>query len=286
MKAKRLVTLALPIMLLSACTTETYGLTQAEFRKVDKEFKADKMIEDMKRMHYKDEEIERQLRGALAKLEYEEEQRSGKKSDKKSESQTEVDKEKENSSAKETRSGNDKTNKKHTIPISSTEFPDYMFDLLIDLKYSIRTLKKESDAFSIASYEGEPKDTIIKIYSQLDSLERVEVPKKYTDYEYIIKEGIEDIRDYLPKVEKAFKKYEDPRNDKKKVKDEVEDALDGIDSGMYTWQPFFADMNDKDPNALKEAIKNKQDVIKQDHNSFGKGTSSTTDGSINYTPKK
>lgn len=49
MKAKRLITLALPIMLLSACTTETYGLTQSEFRQVDKEFKADKMIEDMKK---------------------------------------------------------------------------------------------------------------------------------------------------------------------------------------------------------------------------------------------
>ena len=45
-------------------------------------------------------------------------------------------------------------------------------------------------------------------------------------------------------------------------------------------------MNDKDPNTLKEAIKNKQDVIKQDHDSFGEGPSSTTDGSINYTPKE
>ncbi|MCW9134069.1 hypothetical protein OF830_25030 [Bacillus paramycoides] len=95
MKAKKLVTLALPIMLLSACTTETYGLTQAEFRKVDKEFKADKMIKDMKQLHYSDEQIEAQLRGALAQLEYEEEQRSGKKSDKKSERKTDVDKKEE-----------------------------------------------------------------------------------------------------------------------------------------------------------------------------------------------
>ncbi|SEJ43802.1 hypothetical protein SAMN04487780_10795 [Bacillus thuringiensis] len=38
MKAKRLVTFALPIMLLSACTLNIYGLTQAEYRKVDKEY--------------------------------------------------------------------------------------------------------------------------------------------------------------------------------------------------------------------------------------------------------
>ncbi len=39
------------------------------------------MIKDMKQLHYSDEQIEAQLRGALAKLEYEEEQRSGKKTD-------------------------------------------------------------------------------------------------------------------------------------------------------------------------------------------------------------
>lgn len=38
MKAKRLVTFDLPIMLLAGCTTKTYGLTQLEFRKVDKEY--------------------------------------------------------------------------------------------------------------------------------------------------------------------------------------------------------------------------------------------------------
>ncbi|EEL88970.1 hypothetical protein bcere0029_10350 [Bacillus cereus AH1272] len=38
MKTKKLVTLAVPIMLLAGCTTETYGLTQSELRKVDKEY--------------------------------------------------------------------------------------------------------------------------------------------------------------------------------------------------------------------------------------------------------
>lgn len=60
-------------MLLAGCTTETYGLTQSEFRQVDKEFKADKMIKDMKQLHYSDEQIEKQLRMALAQLKYEEE---------------------------------------------------------------------------------------------------------------------------------------------------------------------------------------------------------------------
>ncbi len=88
MKAKRLVTLALPVMLLTGCTTETYGLTQAEFKQVDKEFKADKMIEDMKRLHYSDEEIEKQLRGALATIKSEKEEKKN-KPDKKSEVKTE-----------------------------------------------------------------------------------------------------------------------------------------------------------------------------------------------------
>lgn len=66
MKAKKLITLALPVMLMAGCTTETYGLTQSEYKLVDKHFKADKLIEDMNRMHYSDEQIEQQLRGALA----------------------------------------------------------------------------------------------------------------------------------------------------------------------------------------------------------------------------
>ncbi|SCC46083.1 DUF3994 domain-containing protein [Bacillus wiedmannii] len=74
MKAKKLLTLALPVMLLAGCTLETYGLTQSEYRQVDKEFKADEMVEHMKQMHYSDEEIERQLRGALANINSEKEE--------------------------------------------------------------------------------------------------------------------------------------------------------------------------------------------------------------------
>lgn len=39
MKMKRkLLALAIPFMLLAGCTTETYGLTPSELRKVDKEY--------------------------------------------------------------------------------------------------------------------------------------------------------------------------------------------------------------------------------------------------------
>lgn len=78
MKAKKLITLALPVMLMAGCTLETYGLTQSEFKQVDKEFKADEMIEHMKKMHYSDEEIERQLRGALATVKAEKEEKKDK----------------------------------------------------------------------------------------------------------------------------------------------------------------------------------------------------------------
>ncbi|MFK4293734.1 hypothetical protein ABH955_005041 [Bacillus sp. RC240] len=35
---RKMLALALPVMLLAGCTTETYGLTQSELRKVDKEY--------------------------------------------------------------------------------------------------------------------------------------------------------------------------------------------------------------------------------------------------------
>ncbi|MFK4480636.1 hypothetical protein ABH947_004876 [Bacillus sp. RC206] len=35
---RKMGALALPVMLLAGCTTETYGLTQSELRKVDKEY--------------------------------------------------------------------------------------------------------------------------------------------------------------------------------------------------------------------------------------------------------
>jgi hypothetical protein len=35
---RKMLALALPVMLLAGCTTETYGLTQSEFRKVEKEY--------------------------------------------------------------------------------------------------------------------------------------------------------------------------------------------------------------------------------------------------------
>ncbi|WP_080495133.1 DUF3994 domain-containing protein [Bacillus cereus] len=88
MKAKKLITLALPVMLLAGCTLETYGLTQSEYRQVDKEFKADKMVKDMKQLHYSDEQIEAQLRGALASLDSD-------KEDKKSTSTYETEEETE-----------------------------------------------------------------------------------------------------------------------------------------------------------------------------------------------
>ena len=35
---RKLLTSAMPVMLLAGCTTEAYGLTQPELRKVDKEY--------------------------------------------------------------------------------------------------------------------------------------------------------------------------------------------------------------------------------------------------------
>ncbi|MED2040034.1 hypothetical protein P4V58_23275 [Bacillus wiedmannii] len=57
--------------MLVGCTLNTYGLTQSEYRKVDKYYDADKMVSDLKKLHYSDEQIENQLRNALSRIEYE-----------------------------------------------------------------------------------------------------------------------------------------------------------------------------------------------------------------------
>ncbi|WP_128854551.1 hypothetical protein [Bacillus sp. CDB3] len=86
-----------------------YGLTQSKYRQVDKVFETDKIVEDMKHLRYSDEEIERQLRGALAKGKSEAEEKQGSKSDIKSES-----KEK-------------KTRLK--MYVTDFQYPDYLYDI-------------------------------------------------------------------------------------------------------------------------------------------------------------
>lgn len=58
-------------LMLGGCSSETYGLTNKEYRLVDKYYEADKMVEELKSFGYSDEEIERQLKSALHQVEAE-----------------------------------------------------------------------------------------------------------------------------------------------------------------------------------------------------------------------
>ncbi|MGN7177793.1 hypothetical protein [Cytobacillus sp. SAFR-174] len=53
-------------LLLLGCSSNTYGLTSEEYKLVDKYFDADKLAKDLKQLGYSDQEIEKQLRAALA----------------------------------------------------------------------------------------------------------------------------------------------------------------------------------------------------------------------------
>lgn len=58
-------------LMLAGCSSNAYGLTNAEYKLVDEYFEADEMVEDLQKFGYSDEDIEIQLRAALAQVEYE-----------------------------------------------------------------------------------------------------------------------------------------------------------------------------------------------------------------------
>ncbi|MEC2463592.1 hypothetical protein P9X10_01575 [Bacillus cereus] len=245
MKAKKLIALTLPVLLFTGCTSNTYGLTQEEYRKVDKEFKADKMIKDMERLHYSDEQIEAQLRGALSQLEYEEEQKKEEKSDKVKDKETDKDESRENKIIRD------------SVYVSATDYVDFMFRELVNFKSHIRTITKESNALAEGGYEGSAKDTVRSLRKNLEDMSEVKIPKKYGDYEYKIRDANEALLKQMPELEKAIDKYGDASQDKKKVKEEVDKVLKKVDEAMYIWEPFFSDMNSMNPNSLRKAVEGK-----------------------------
>lgn len=245
MKAKKLIALTLPVLLFTGCTLNTYGLTQAEYRKVDKEFKADRMIEDMERLHYSDEQIEAQLRGALSQLEYEEEQKKEEKSGKKEEKETDKEDSGESKIIRD------------SVYVSATDYVDFMFRELVNYKSYIKTITKESNALAEGGYEGSAKDTVRSLRKNLTDMLEVKIPKKYSDYEYKIRDANEALVKQMPDLEKAVDNYEDSSQDKKKVKEEVDKVLKEIDKAMYIWEPLFSDMNSMNPNSLRKAVEGK-----------------------------
>ncbi|WP_342429249.1 hypothetical protein [Neobacillus sp. FSL H8-0543] len=58
-------------LMLVGCSSNTYGLTREEYKLVDKYYEADEMVEELKKFGHSDEEIEKQLRAALAQVKFE-----------------------------------------------------------------------------------------------------------------------------------------------------------------------------------------------------------------------
>ena len=58
-------------LMLAGCSSDTYGLTNKEYRLVDTYYEADEMVGELKSFGYSDEEIERQLRSALNQVKLE-----------------------------------------------------------------------------------------------------------------------------------------------------------------------------------------------------------------------
>lgn len=265
MKAKGLVTLALPVMLLTGCTTETYGLTQAEFKQVDKEFKADKMIEDMKRLHYSDEEIEKQLRGALATIKSEKEEKKNepdKKSEVKTESYSREGKTETNKSGYDNDVEGYPTDKldksdREMVKLSEKEYPYRLFELLVDFQYDLKGIEKESELMvaedELITYPT--LDYINRARTVLDEFEKINPPKKYKEYqETIIPEVIGKSRKGLDRVEEAVRKYEEKRHNGTRLKEELEKGMNDITGAQSLYEPMFREFDHDYPDARKKAL--------------------------------
>ncbi|MCU5508112.1 DUF3994 domain-containing protein [Bacillus cereus] len=270
MKAKRIVTLALPIMLLSACTTETYGLTQSEFRQVDKEFKADKMIEDMKKMHFSDEDIEKQLRGALATIKAKQEEAEKKSKPKKDiqldsySKETKTDTGKQSSDKDDTEGfPTDDIDKKEksTKKLSEKEYVNRAFELRLDLQHEIDSIKAKAKSM-MEDGESITKPTIDAITDTrlvLDDLESMNAPKKYEEQqEYLIKEAVTKSREGLNRVEEDIRKFGDGRIGTVRLKEVLEKGMNDVNYGPRLLETLFEDFEADYPGAKQKAMDKKQ----------------------------
>jgi hypothetical protein len=274
MKAKKLITLALPVMLMAGCTTETYGLTQSEYKLVDKHFKADKLIEDMNRMHYSDEQIEQQLRGALATIKSEQEE-AKKKSKPKEEIQLDSYSKEEKSDTGKLKKDidnvegypTDTVGKKDvsTKKLSEKEYVTRLFELRLDLQQELDRLDKEiKTMFDDGGELTKPTiDAITDTRLVLNELEAVNPPKKHEEFhEYVIKSGIKDSREGLNRVEEDVRKFMVGGISTARQKEVVEKGMRDINSGPEMWETSFEDFEKEFPGVQQKVMVKKQKEIK------------------------
>lgn len=234
--------------MLVGCTLNTYGLTQSEYRKVDKYYDADKMVSDLKKLHYSDEHIENQLRNALSRIEYE----KGSKE--------------EESSSKESKSNVSDTEGEKKVKVSEKDYPYRLTELHLEFQYHLKKLEKKTDElFTEKSvYIGEIDSLISHISLDINRFEKIKPPKKYEDYQFLIQEGVEEIRKHLIKVEDAVRQY-DGKYDKDKAKEIIQNGMFGIDEGVSKWETVFKGINEKYPDIEQKVKEENQKHAKEGH---------------------
>ncbi|MGZ9651838.1 DUF7018 domain-containing (lipo)protein [Bacillus cereus] len=239
--------------MLVGCTLNTYGLTQSEYRKVDKYYDADKMVSDLKKLHYSDEHIENQLRNALSRIEYE----KGSKE--------------EESSSKESKSNVSDTEGEKKVKVSEKDYPYRLTELHLEFQYHLKKLEKKTDELFTEKgvYIGEIDSLISHISLDIKRFEKIKPPKKYEDYQFLIQEGVEEIRKHLIKVEDAVRQYDDRKYDgeynKDKAKEIIQTGMFGIDDGVSKWETVFNGINEKYPDIEQEVKEENQKHAKEGH---------------------
>lgn len=234
--------------MLVGCTLNTYGLTQSEYRKVDKYYDADKMVSDLKKLHYSDEHIENQLRNALSRIEYE---KGGKEDE---------------SRSKESKSNVSDTEGEKKVKVSEKDYPYRLTELHLEFQYHLKKLEKKTDKLFTEEgvYIGEIDSLISHISLDINRFEKIKPPKKYEDYQFLIQEGVEEIRKHLIKVEDAVRQY-DGKYDKDKAKEIIQNGMFGIDDGASKWETVFNEINEKYPDVEQKVKEENQKHAKEGH---------------------
>ncbi|MDZ4621148.1 hypothetical protein ORM77_25190 [Bacillus cereus] len=236
--------------MLVGCTLNTYGLTQSEYRRVDKYYDADKMVSDLKKLHYSDEHIENQLRNALSRIEYE----KGSKEDE-----------------SESKSNVSDTEGEKKVKVSEEDYPYRLTELHLEFQYHLKKLEKKTDELFTEKgvYIGEIDSLISHISLDINRFEKIKPPKKYEDYQFLIQEGVEEIRKHLIKVEDAVRQYDarkyDGEYDKDKAKESIQNGMFGIDDGVSKWGTVFNGINEKYPDVEKKVKEENQKHAKEGH---------------------
>lgn len=234
--------------MLVGCTLNTYGFTQSEYRKVDKYYDADKMVSDLKKLHYSDEHIENQLRNALSRIEYE----KGSKEDE--------------SRSRESKSNVSDTEGEKKVKVSEKDYPYRLTELHLEFQYHLKKLEKKTDELFTEEgvYISEIDSLISHISLDINRFEKIKPPKKYEDYQILIQEGVEEIRKHLIKVEDAVRQY-DVEYDKYKAEEIIQNGMFGIDDGVSKWDTVFNRINEKYPDVEQKVKEDNQKHAKEGH---------------------